>query len=178
MVADIRVLLGSFERSCLNETDYPVLTKVYDERCLDKPPQVGTTWLSMVGGKLTMVVPVGGKCFGCQTEMSGKVAKYVCKNEEASLIGYEAAVFFEYKDNISCVNRTCINKTTENFNNKRTQFRIAEKEFMKFAKNAKFCDQCVKLFKSQLPPLLRLSLCPVLFRGVSSERPGVAQDSL
>ena len=91
-----------------------------------------------------MVVPDGGKCFGCETDMSGKVAKYVCRNEEFSLFGYDAAVFSWAEDNVSCASRTCMNKNMDNWQEKTTRAAMADKEASKFLKYAKFCDQCLK----------------------------------
>ena len=69
------------------------MSRFYDDlACLEKPLQAGTTWPTLVSRKMALVVPDGGKCFGCKTDVSGKVAKYVFDKVESSLKGYEAAV--------------------------------------------------------------------------------------
>ena len=71
----------------------------------DKPPQVGNTWPILVKGKMSLVVPDGGKCCGCETDLSGRLATYVCNNkewEDEKVVDHEAGVSPWVKDNIVC----------------------------------------------------------------------------
>ena len=137
--------LRHVDRSCLNESEYSLLAKFYDEVSLDKPPQVGTTWPTLMEGKLTLVVHWGGQCFGCEREMSGKIAKYVYRGETCSLRGYEAAVFPWVKENISCDNKTCLDKIIENRKGKRPKWGDEENdELKKLIECSVYCDQCLK----------------------------------
>ena len=56
--------LRCLKRSSLEESEYPLLTRFYDMDAdgRDKPPQVGTTWPTLVKGKMSLVVPDGGQC--------------------------------------------------------------------------------------------------------------------
>ena len=137
--------LGRFDVSFRTETEYPLLTKLDERMCLDKPLQVGSGWPTLVKGKLVLVVPDGGQCFICKSDVSGKVAKYSYKNEEFTLSGYEAVVFSEVKDNVSCGDRDCAVKTMEIVEKMRPKWGKAElEEQKKFLKYSKTCDQCLK----------------------------------
>ena len=129
--------LGPVDRSSLNESEYPKLTRFYDDMWFDKPLQVGNRWPTLVKGKITLVVPDCGHCFGCETDVSGKIAKYVCFDEKFSLRGYDAVVFPWMKDNVCCSRDSCLKKTMESRNWREEE--VAE--LSKFMKSAKFCDQ-------------------------------------
>jgi len=140
-------ILAEVDRSCLNEAEYPHLVKFHDAKCLAKPLQVGTAWPTLVNGQLARVVPEGGKCFNCDRDLSGKVARYVCDGEQFSLIGLEPFVFPSVKDNFSCNNYACITKTMDNYSRRPTWCRWGEMEqaeYKDFSRYAKFCDQCLK----------------------------------
>merc|ERR1719402_965665 len=126
--------VGHVEKSSLLESDYPHLTRRMNEsdKCRGKPLQIGNTWPIKVGGKITLVVPEGGKCFRCETDMSGKVAKFLCKDDLPS--ENDVVVFPAVTDNISCGNRTCLVETKENWKEKVKWGRDGLAEFLKFTK--------------------------------------------
>ena len=141
--------MGHVDRSCLKESEYPLLTKIIDQKSLGKPLQVGAGWPTLVEGEMCLLVPDGGKCYGCETDLSGKIALYIHRNKDLPLVGYEAAVFPMVKDNISCGKSTCIDKVVTNWADKQrwndqTGDHDAMTELKKFTKNAKFCDTCLK----------------------------------
>ena len=138
--------MGYIDRSSLNESEYPHLTRIIDMACRDKPLQVGNTWPTLVKGKMSLLVPDGGQCFGCKTDLSGRVANFVCRseNKEFDFGGYEAVVFARVKDNICCVNITCIQKTVDKDKEEWRGGQAFLEEVKKVAKSAKYCDQCLK----------------------------------
>jgi hypothetical protein len=114
--------------------------------CLDKPLQVCGGWPTLVNGELELLVPDGGKCFVCKTDLSGKVAKYAFKNIEYQL-GNEAFVMVGVKDNISCGNPICRGLTWRHVEAIQPTLLWGEEvmvEYRRSVKYSKFCEQCLK----------------------------------
>jgi len=66
----------SVDRSSVDAAKYPAFSKACERPRLLKPLQVGTVWPALVNGKLVLVVPDGGKCGVCGTDLSNSIAHY------------------------------------------------------------------------------------------------------
>merc|ERR1719309_491629 len=138
--------LAGVDQSSVDEVIYPALAKVCGKQEVAKPLHVGTVWPTMVNGKLELLVPSGGKCGVCDTDLSSKIAHYENVNDTLRTTpkSASAVVTKDVKINIYCTKLSCTLKALCEKEKELIETNKLLPEYNKFVSNAKCCDNCLK----------------------------------
>merc|ERR1719402_513988 len=135
------------DRSSLDGSKYPTLTRLLENQPPTKPLQIGTVWPTMVNKKLVLVVPEGGKCGVCDTDLSNKIALYIFSGKcEGAIPQNVTAVVapHDVDDNVICNKSICLKTGKERTVKRRQVGDKAALEYTKFVSNGRLCDNCLK----------------------------------
>jgi hypothetical protein len=138
--------LAGVDQSSVDEVIYPALAKVCGKQEVAKPLHVGTVWPTMVNGKLELLVPSGGKCGVCDTDLSSNIAHYENVNDTLRTTpkSASAVVTKDVKINIYCTKLSCTLKALCEKEKELIETNKLLPEYNKFVSNAKCCDNCLK----------------------------------